>query len=364
MAEVKTLPLTAKEVSSNASVIDIPRTSEKLPGTTIDFLYVSHAPADAREVADRMKDADFLLVETVGTPRDLRKKLEDLYNDLLEKGPVEKKKDKAFAELNLDNFLDLFVFRSVGSGKRVKLVDVPLEDPRLKAMDAGWRSGEEVKSLMQKGQIEDAFEKFHLYVDSIVQASRLREDFVFNEIADLLPDLKGIKNVMVVQGAAHTPVHHRFVRTFPEIQTGLNFEPRDLRYGGFSTLARKRLLFPERKISEAEYRRAFIEDRIFSAGAFERETVMTTWGWKSKEQIRFARELSLKLTDEEIREVFDQFSSQYEVFQEEEKKAGGLYDRVRDKLLEWGKPGVFLKLTVRALTAKWAEQKGVSRPED
>jgi len=130
---------------------------------------------------------------------------------------------------------------------------------------------------------------------------------------------------------------------------------------GVVALARKRLFFPDREISEAEYRRAFVEDQIFSKGAFEGEKIFMR---KSKKQTRFARDLSLKLTDEEIGEAFDQFSPQYEAFHEEEKTAKGFYDDpIRGKLVNWGKPEAFLRLTVIAITARWAEKKGVPRPE-
>src|SRR3989344_1083212 len=330
--------------SPQEGVLEVERTSEKLPGVSVDFLYVTHLPELAPQIAQKVKDAYLILLEDTGGTKEERALLQSLLNNISAKGFGSSPKEaEVLSSLSQGDEFDLRLAAALaGSGKEIQIIDIPSDDPAYYEVVEIENSGAGINEFMMEGEADKALTVFPSFIDSIVQADRLREEYFLEELSTLIPELQtdGVRKVAVIQGAAHTSVHHRFARNFPDIPSKLRFEESPIhRYDPVATLIRRKTLFPQKEISEADYARALIGDAIFASAA-----------GRILGDLRAGRDLALdlsqKLTPEELKEVLDQFSS-----------------RQKDDLAEGGdRQRAFIKNT-SLIALDWAQRKGVPIPE-
>lgn len=333
-------PHEAKELPPNQpeGIVEVKRSPEGFPQVEVDFLYTYHQfPEDALIVAEKVKDADLVLVEFVGHKPEERRSEEEFLNQIASKGFGTKPREQLVIRSLLDrkDFAARFIGALAGSGKEIKLIDVPSTHPAAEIVEAAKVIESEVASSMAKGKVEEAFQHYLRLLGKLEQTDPLREEFVLDELSNFLPKLNGVKRVAVVQGAKHTKVHHDFVKRFPGINTRIKFSESVLRYDIATWLSRQKRFFPERKIEEGDYRRGFVEDLIFFRGA------RPLLGGKQARD--FALNLGRVLSVEEADEVLDQFSER-----QKDDLASGLDGRQA------------CSKNVALITYEWAQKKGVS----
>lgn len=303
----------------------------------VDFIYVVHVPEYAEEITEAVKEADLILLEAVGGSSTRRAQVESAVNSVLG-GDLEPQKIKG--KVGPDPFLQRIVEALAGSGKQIKFIDISSEHPAYSLKREINLLEFEASRLLREGKIEESFQKSVLAINTEAEVLRAREDYVLEELSGLIPRVRGVKRVAVVQGAAHTRVHHQFARAFPEVSTQVRFARSPQVYPPGSSLVRKRLYFPEKSISEVEYRRAFVGDYLFY-------DAVRQFSKDERSRLKFSADLSSKLAPGDLEALFAQFSSLYEQYKQLKKDT-------------------FVSLDLRVaedLTKEWAAKKGVDIPE-
>lgn len=348
MAETVT-PEAVREATKDEEIIEVPRTSEKLPGTKVDFYYVPHALELSEDIARKAGDADLVLVEAVGATQEKRTIVEKVLNRVTATNFNE---DPAKAEILKElstgkDFAGRIAAALAGTGKTIWLIDVSVEHPAIDLFERAKLLKKEILELAKNGDLEEALQAYPNYLRTFAESDRLREDFVLEQISSLVPTFGGAKQVAVFQGAAHTGVHHRFAKVFPDIDASIEYPGRSLfQFPPFDALVRQQLFFPEKELGQEEVRRAFVGEIILAQGA---RILASDPG--EFNLFKFCGQLSRQVTLQEAKDIFDQFTTDYFSVLEDQPDRS---DRAK----------VATFLTVAAtLTSEWAEKKGVTIPE-
>lgn len=317
---------------------------ENLPPIT--FLYFRHKVENADKILEEVKDADLLLIEQVGGTPEERGEEEAFQNLILSPGFGRHQPERRIIEDLLSSDDDYFILlgRLAGSGKRIKFIDIPSTHPAFET----FRKSQEVKFQVEQElgkDIHKAYQTFHLATDLTIQSYKESEDYVLRQLSDLMADLKEreggeIRKIAVVQGPAHTSVHHRFKKTFPEAQVGYKTEGPLLVHTPENILIRRGLLFPNQEIPEIEYQRTFLAIEIFYPSYFLHFSITEQDSQRVYEK---ALSLAQKLSPQEVGEVFEDY----------EQKLKERQGRGRRR-----SPEEISSL----VTSKWAEKKGVKLP--
>lgn len=308
----------------------------------VTFLYIEHAPQNALRVAKRpeVAGADLILLETIGGSKSFRSEVETFYNNVLKKEFLQNPKKEHVQEKlsSSGDFQMIFVGELSGSGKSLKLIDVPQEHPSAQTHTEFQLNVElSVPLLLRKGRIEEAYQRYLHTADLLVSALRERERYVHEELEKIIPETA--KNVVViVQGAAHTRTHHRFKKSFPEAKVGFAIEPSPMYFSSITALARKKLFSPQEKIPDVEYRRGFLADELFPYGFSKLKS--------EREVEKISLALARRLSSEEVEQVFQDLSSAYAGFQE-----------------KYQDPRRAFAQTALTLTHAWLDKKAVKSPE-
>jgi len=300
-------PAPPEAASAGGDATEAAKSPENRPDVEVTFLYVFHTPENVGQIWEKAEDADLILLEFIAT-KGKRKELESCLNALAQIPPDHPRAEalRQYHQLAQQEFLDQFATYIAGSGKEIRFIDETIETEE----DSNPRSGrleacnEELHRLLRNGDVEEALRQYPGFIKALAEDCRRREGIVIKQLEEWLGKIQGKKKVAVIQGAQHTPVYHFMKKGGYHFRGRYLPVPSPLSYPSASTILRKRLFFPERKISKEEYRRSFFCDTIvlweFSPA----------WPNDIAKAIAASVRLTAKLSDEEIDRALDRFAQE------------------------------------------------------
>lgn len=164
--------------------------------------------------------------------------------------------------------------------------------------------------MIQKGNIENAYELFKSAIHLEVASNVAREALVTEQLKAFVRANKGRldgKKIAVIQGAIHSSTYHKSKTEMFSIPTKRHFSEKEMRFGAYESLLRK-ILFKKHP-SETDYFRAFLNvyyiapiiSFLYKADPENGRDLLNKISWEVKD-----REIATMLKDLESGNLTDQ----------------------------------------------------------
>lgn len=232
--------------------------------TRVRFLNIRHGVEHVEQVWGMVKDADIIYIERVGGGKFLRSVYERVLNlAASNRSSIFDPFRNQFQEFHevIDTWSSKIAAKAIKAGKSIRFIDVSEGGSGFKEVNQAVKKDEQFSKLINEGDATGAFAVFQSFVDDMVVSTSQRDEYTLKQLREEIERgrIGNGRKIVIIQGALHSAVYHKFKNLFPEVKTEREFPEMPFRYGLIYSLIRSRIFHPDKNISQEDYLRACLD---------------------------------------------------------------------------------------------------------